>query len=63
MEKVVIAIQKLEPNYQDVVMMRFVEDLSIKETAKAIGKSEGATKLLQHRAIKRLKELLQINEV
>jgi DNA-directed RNA polymerase specialized sigma24 family protein len=38
--------------------MRFVEDLPIKEVAAALDKSEGAVKLLQHRAIKELKKIL-----
>jgi len=58
MEKVVLAIRKLKPEYQDVIAIRFVEDLSIQEAAKALEKSEGAVKLLQHRAIKELKRLL-----
>ncbi|MEK9180251.1 MAG: sigma-70 family RNA polymerase sigma factor [Patescibacteria group bacterium] len=58
MEKVQLAIQKLKPEYQDVVIMRFVEDLPIKEVADSLGKSEGAVKLLQHRAIRELKKIL-----
>jgi len=38
--------------------MRFVDDLSIKDVAKTIKKSEGAVKLLQYRAIEKLKDLL-----
>lgn len=58
MEKVLEAIAKIKPEYQDVVVMRFVEDLPIKEVSLALNKSEGAIKLLQHRAIKELKKLL-----
>ncbi|MEK7195397.1 MAG: sigma-70 family RNA polymerase sigma factor [Patescibacteria group bacterium] len=58
MEKVILAIRKLKPEYQDVIIMRFVEDMPVKETAEAIQKSEGAVKLLQHRAIKELKKIL-----
>lgn len=57
-EKVRNAIAKLEPSYQDVIIMRFVEDLPIKEVAQAFDKSEGAVKLMQHRAMKKLKEML-----
>ncbi len=57
-ERVRGAVAKLKPEYQDVIMMRFVEDLAIRETAEAMGKSEGAVKLLQHRAIKELKKML-----
>lgn len=54
-----LEISKLEPDYQDVIIMRFVEDLSIKESAEALGKSEGAVKLMQYRALKKLKESLR----
>ncbi len=58
MEKVRLAVSKLKPEYQDVVIMRFMEDMPLKETAAALDKSEGAVKLLQHRAIKELKKVL-----
>jgi len=54
-EKVHVAIKELKPDYQDVIIMRFVEDMSLKETAAVLKKSEGAIKLIQHRAIKELK--------
>ncbi|MBI2888312.1 MAG: sigma-70 family RNA polymerase sigma factor [Candidatus Liptonbacteria bacterium] len=57
-ERVRHALRKLKPEYQDVVIMRFIEELSIKETASALGKTEGAVKLLQHRAMKTLQELV-----
>jgi RNA polymerase sigma-70 factor (ECF subfamily) len=58
LEHIKRAIQKLKPEHQDVLIMRFVEDLSPKEIAAALGKTEGAVKLLQHRALKNLKTLL-----
>ncbi|MDO8536717.1 MAG: sigma-70 family RNA polymerase sigma factor [bacterium] len=61
-ERVKDAIGRLKPEYQDVVIMRFVEDLPVKDVATALDKSEGAIKLLQHRAIKELKNLLKIYE-
>lgn len=60
MEKVQSAISKLKPAYQDVIVMRFVEDLPIKEVAATLDKSEGAIKLLQHRAIRELKKVLEV---
>ncbi|HEY4523248.1 MAG TPA: sigma-70 family RNA polymerase sigma factor [Candidatus Paceibacterota bacterium] len=57
-EEVQQAILKLKPEYQEVIILRFVEDLSLKEAALALGKSEGAVKLLQHRAVKNLKQHL-----
>ncbi len=59
MERVRLAIRKLKPLYQDIIILRFIEDLPIKEVARAIGKSEGAVKLLQHRAIGQLQAMLK----
>ena len=58
MEKVRAAITKLKPEYQDVVILRFIEDLPLKEAAQAMEKSEGAVKLMQHRAVKELQRML-----
>jgi RNA polymerase sigma-70 factor (ECF subfamily) len=58
--RVARCIKELKPDYQDVIIMRFIEELSIKEVALAIQKSEGAVKLMQHRAIKELKNKLVI---
>lgn len=53
------AVKTLKQDYQDVLIMRFVEDLSIKEVAATIEKTEGAVKLMQHRAVKELKKILE----
>jgi len=58
LEKVRKAIAGLKPDYQDVIIMRFVEDVSLKEVATILKKSEGAIKLIQHRAVKELKKAL-----
>lgn len=52
------ALATLKEEHQEVIIMRFVEELSIKEVAAAVEKTEGAIKLLQHRAIKELKKKL-----
>lgn len=56
-KKVKSLIKFLKPEYQDVLIMRYVEDLDHKEIASALNKSEGAIRLIQHRAINALKEL------
>lgn len=58
LEKVRSAVARLKPDYQDVIILRFVEDMSLRESAAALGKSEGAVKLLQHRAVRELKKTL-----
>ena len=57
--KIMKSIGKLKETEKDVIIMRFVEDLSVKEVSDALNKSEGAVKVIQHRAIKKLQELLQ----
>ena len=58
LEKVHGAIKELKADSQDVILLRFVEDLPLKEVSAILKKSEGAVKLLQHRAIKELRKQL-----
>ena len=53
------AIRTLKEIEQDVLIMRFVEDLPHQEIAAAMDKTEGAVKVIQHRALKQLIELLK----
>ena len=57
--KIFDAINKLKAVEKDTVIMRFVEDLSIKEVSESLGKSEGAVKLIQHRAIEKIRKLME----
>lgn len=52
------ALTKLEHDQQSVILMKFVEDFSNKEIAEALGKTEGAVRVIQHRALKQLKAYL-----
>lgn len=62
MELVQRGIKELKQDYQDIIILRFIEDLSIKESAAILKKTEGAVKLLQHRALRELKKVLQIDD-
>jgi len=57
-ESVKKAISKLTPEQQDVLIMRFIEDLPIKEVAATLNKTVGAIKLIQFRAVNKLKQIL-----
>lgn len=57
--KLMRSIRKLKPEYQDVIIMRFIEDASLKEVAAFFKRSEGAIKLLQHRAINELRKIIE----
>lgn len=53
------AISQLEETEQEVIILRFIEGLSHGEVANVIEKSEGASRVIQHRALLNLKTLLQ----
>ncbi len=53
------AILKLEEDQQNVIIMKFVNELSNKEIAGILEKSEGAVRVIQHRALKQLKEYIK----
>lgn len=58
-QKVQKSLVKLNPDYQDILIMKYTEELSLKEIAAALGKSVGAVKVAQHRALANLKKLLE----
>jgi RNA polymerase sigma-70 factor (ECF subfamily) len=53
------AIARLPDDQRDCVLMRFVQELSIAETAQVLGRSEGAIKQLQLRAVRGLAKMLK----
>lgn len=56
LEKVKRAFGYLTSEQQDVVTMRFINDMSHKEIAQVLGKKEDAVRALQYRALKELKK-------
>ncbi len=54
------AMRELSDEHQNILIMRFVEDMAPKDIADALGKSEGAVRLMQHRAIKNLRAILSL---
>ncbi|MFI9824468.1 RNA polymerase sigma factor [Streptomyces sp. NPDC052013] len=57
-ETVAIAMRALTPYQRQCVEMRFLQDLSVPETAARLGKGIGATKTLQFRALRIMKDAL-----
>jgi RNA polymerase sigma-70 factor (ECF subfamily) len=51
-------IAQLSEDQQECLALRFLQGLSVAETAAAMGKKDGAVKALQHRAVRRLASLL-----
>lgn len=49
----------LKEEYREVIIMRFINDLSLEEIADVTGKSRGALRVLIHRALSALRELVE----
>jgi RNA polymerase sigma-70 factor (ECF subfamily) len=54
--EVLSAVRSLPDDRREALIMRFALGMDNKEIARALGRSEGATKVLIHRAIKQLEE-------
>lgn len=61
-EKILSIIDSLETNYQDIIKLRFFEEMSIKEIAEKLGISVSNAKVRVMRAKNVLAELLKNNE-
>ena len=57
-DAIIRAVKLLAPRQREVVVLRFFADLSVSETAEAIGSSPGSVKTHTSRALARLRELL-----
>lgn len=57
-QEVLGMLDQLRDEYRTVLMLRFIADLSPDETAEAMGKSPGAVRVLQHRALSALRKQL-----
>ncbi len=51
-------LDDLSEERREALIMRFALDMSNREIARALGKTDGATKVLIHRAIKQLEQLI-----
>jgi RNA polymerase sigma-70 factor (ECF subfamily) len=57
-EALLEAVKTLGPEQQECISLRFLQGMSVAETAAIMGKNEGAIKALQYRAVKSLSRLL-----
>ncbi len=53
------AILRLKPEQQQVIIMRFVDGLGYDEVAGVLAKSEGAVRVIQYRALRELRVILE----
>ena len=57
------ALSELKDDYQDVIVWHYLNDLPISEVSKLLDRSEEATRVLLHRALKSLKVEINKREV
>jgi RNA polymerase sigma-70 factor (ECF subfamily) len=60
--ELVNAIHQLPEEWQQIILLRFVEGVPFDDVAAIVGKSSGACRVIQHRALARLRELLSMEE-
>ncbi len=53
------ALGKMKKQYRDIILYKFINELSNYEIAEILGKSEGSLRILQFRALKILKKELE----
>jgi RNA polymerase sigma-70 factor (ECF subfamily) len=53
---------QLRDDYREVLILRFLSELSPEETAQAMDRSVGAVRVLQHRALAAMKKILVKNQ-
>jgi RNA polymerase sigma-70 factor, ECF subfamily len=58
-KEVLQGVSELPDDRREALIMRFALDMDNREIARALGRSEGATKVLIHRAIKQLEQGLE----
>ncbi len=59
MEMVMKGISNLKDDYQDVIIWRYLDEMSISEIAEVLDRSEEATRVMIHRAVSSLRKTLE----
>ncbi len=58
-QKALLLLNDIGDMYKDMIMMRYVEELSLKEIAEITGESENTIAVKIHRGLKKVKELFK----
>lgn len=58
MHKIEAALRQMKDEYREVIILRYIDELSISEIADILHKSKGSIRVLLHRALKIAKEIL-----
>ena len=58
-EKALLLLHQIGEDYKDIIVMRYVQELSIKEIAEIINESENTVSVKIHRGLKKVKEIFK----
>ncbi len=58
-KRIIQALKKLKQEYQEVVTLKYIDELSVAEISEITGKGKIAVRVTLHRAIKKLKEMTE----
>ena len=59
LKQVLDAMKSIKDDYQNIIIWRYLDELSIGEISDIINKSEGATRVMVHRAMESLRNVLE----
>ena len=59
LKEVLEGVSKLPDDRREALIMRFALGMDNREIARALGRTDGATKVLLHRAIRQLEEIIK----
>jgi RNA polymerase sigma-70 factor (ECF subfamily) len=62
LNQILEGVQQLPDDRREALIMRFALGMDNREIARALGRTDGATKVLLHRAIRQLEELVKAKE-
>ena len=57
--RILAGVQQLPDDRREALIMRFALGMDNREIARALGRTDGATKVLLHRAIRQLEEIVK----
>ncbi len=60
--KVLDIVETLPEKYRDVIIMRYVEDMSVKEIARIVGETENTVSVRIHRGLEQIKKIVSAQE-
>lgn len=61
-KNIINQMQKLKDEYREVIVLKYINELSVSEIAKILDKSTGNVRVLSYRAINALRELINEKE-